>query len=105
LRCKIIFPTLLILNPEPQQRNWGIFFELVVFYTATQGNLLLAIFSKRIFLNGEKMRKRNGQCRGYSHMQGTTGEYFWNCWYFAQPLKRQPYFLLAIGCHRFVLKW
>src|SRR5882762_7547622 len=36
------------------------------------------------------MRKRKGKCRGYSHMQGTSGEYFWNCLYFAQPLKRQP---------------
>ena len=46
--------------------------------------------SKIFFLNGEKMRKRKGQCRGHTHMRGTPGEYFWNCLNFAQPLKRQP---------------
>jgi len=37
-------------------------------------------------------------------MQGTSGEYFWNCLYFAQPLKRQP---LSAGdfFETFLKKW
>jgi|SRR5882762_4950353 len=67
--------------------------------------LLLVIFVKDLFLNGEKMRKRKGQCRGYSHMRGTPGEYFWKFLYVAQPLKRQPPLLPVNSCERFFFKW
>src|SRR5882762_10505522 len=73
--------------------TWGIFWELFEFCTATQKAnppFCWQFFLKDFLKNGKKMRKKKGQCRGYGHMQETPSEYFWNCLYFAQPLKRQP---------------
>jgi len=66
----------------------GIFLELFGFGTATQKAPSACDFFERFFKKWRKNAETKGSCRGYSHMQGTPGEYFQNCLYFAQPLKR-----------------
>jgi|SRR5882762_1081576 len=68
----------------------GIFLELFGFGTATQKAPSACDFFERFFKKWRKNAETKGSCRGYSHMQGTPGEYFQNCLYFVQPLKRQP---------------